>query len=100
MSMLEGTVPLSSLSLRHAMYSCSDIALFAGGFDAAFQDDFRISAVRCDMLVSMRVNMFGTPGQWRKPGPPFGGRKKILPSPKFRNLGGWRETYCFLELNN
>jgi len=24
--------------------------------------------------------------QWRKPGPQFGGTKKILPSPKFRNF--------------
>jgi len=31
--------------------------------------------------------------QWRQ----FGGRKKFT---KFRNLGGRRETHCFLELNN
>ena len=30
----------------------------------------------------------------------LGGTKKIFAVPKFRNLGGWRETHCFLELNN
>jgi len=41
------------------------------------------------------------PIQWRKPGPQFGRMKKKFCCPlKFRNLGGRRETHCFLELNN
>jgi len=34
--------------------------------------------------------------QWRKPGPKFGGTKKILPSPQIQKFGGTARNSLFL----
>ena len=47
-----------------------------------------ISAAVFTQLTDVPSTQTHSCDQWRKPGPQFGGRKKILPSPQIQNFGG------------